>query len=156
MLAIGGSTATGSIATFDNIAIYPVNADGSVDISNAIALTPRNYLDCIVYADQNGQPEYVEQLPKTTYFDKIKANIVESKNTLKIDISVDNSTTPPTYSGNGASSVLRTATGYTRVYFNVPFKDKKYRVTFAQQSNIITGFSTKAESYIDVYTASIS
>ena len=36
-----------------------------------VAITPRNYLDCIVYADQNGQPEYVEQLPKTTYFGKV-------------------------------------------------------------------------------------
>ena len=36
-----------------------------------VEIAPRNYLDCIVYADQNGQPEYVEQLPKTTYFDKV-------------------------------------------------------------------------------------
>lgn len=61
----------GAIFTIDNISLYPINVDGSVDISSASAITPRNYLDCIVYADQNGQPEYVEQLPKTTYFDKV-------------------------------------------------------------------------------------
>lgn len=34
--------------------------------------SPRTYLDCIVYADHNGQVEYVEELPKTTYVTDLK------------------------------------------------------------------------------------
>ena len=36
-----------------------------------VEITPRNYLDCVVYAGQNGQPEYVEQLPKTQYISSL-------------------------------------------------------------------------------------
>ena len=36
-----------------------------------VEITPRNYLDCVVYADQNGQPEYVEQLTKTQYISSL-------------------------------------------------------------------------------------
>ncbi|MGE4399389.1 MAG: hypothetical protein AB7D29_07700 [Campylobacterales bacterium] len=39
--------------------------------AGAAITNSRNYLDAIVYADHNGQPEYVEQLPKTVYFDKV-------------------------------------------------------------------------------------
>lgn len=38
----------------------------------------RNYLDCIVYADQNGQPTYIEELNKEIYVNKIVADLVTS------------------------------------------------------------------------------
>ena len=93
----------GAIFTIDNVCLYSINADGSVDTSSASVITPRNYLDCIVYADQNGQPEYVEQLPKTTYFDKVSIQNgfdlnqkwVDVKNSRLLGVTYTNSTNKP-------------------------------------------------------------
>lgn len=64
----------GGKISLDYLVVVPLNADGSVDTSSATAITPRNYLDCIVYADAGGQPTYIEQLPKTEYVDSLVAN----------------------------------------------------------------------------------
>ena len=40
--------------------------------SSNVEITPRTYLDCIVYADHNGQVSYVEELPKIEYKDNLK------------------------------------------------------------------------------------
>lgn len=72
------NSAAGAITTmFDNLAIWAINNDGSVDLSGATAISnSRNYLDAIVYADNGAvpQPTFVEQLPKTRYEDGIQTN----------------------------------------------------------------------------------
>jgi len=52
----------------DNISIY------ESDLTIGSELTPRNYLNNIVYADHNGQPEYVEEVAKVEYKDSMKLN----------------------------------------------------------------------------------
>jgi hypothetical protein len=113
---------------FDNVAIYPINNDGSVDTSSATPITEsRNYLDAIVYADANGQPTYVEQLPKTVYFDEVKANEFKGKNACTAWVNFDGTTTPPTIRDSyNVKAVIRTATGVFDVYFDKPMDNVNY------------------------------
>ena len=73
-----------------------------------VEVPPRNYLDCIVYADQNGQPEYVEQIEKVQYFDAVKTStlnvtdgfdlnqkLVDVKNSRLLGVTYTNSTNKP-------------------------------------------------------------
>lgn len=155
MLAIGGTTATGSIATFDNIAIYPVNADGSVDTSSASALTPRNYLDCVVYADQNGQPEYVEQIEKVQYFDAVKANDFRGKNACTAWVNFDGTTTPPTIRDSyNVSGVVRRVTGEFDIYFSTKMDNLNYVIAglgtlSATSGSVVAGSATGTTLNID-------
>lgn len=89
----------------------------------------RNYLDAIVWADQNGQVEYVEQLPKTVYFDEVKANEFKGKNACTAWVNFDGTTTPPTIRDSfNVSAVVRTATGAYDVYFTIPMDNANYSV----------------------------
>ena len=84
-----------------------------------VEIAPRNYLDCVVYADQNGQPEYVEQIEKVQYFDAVKANDYKGKNACTAWVNFDGTTTPPTIRDSyNVSSVVRVATGQYAIYFN--------------------------------------
>lgn len=81
-----GSSGSGTVS-IDNISIYPINQDGTVDISLATEIPEsRNYLNHIVYADHNGQVTYVEELAKSEYkkdsviTDKLTLQNVESIN----------------------------------------------------------------------------
>lgn len=109
---------TGLTSTFNDFAVYPVQGDGSVDTSSATLITEsRNYLDAIVYADQNGQPTYVEQLPKIEYKDVVKANEFQGSQIPVALGRVDMTTTPPTvYGGIGLKTVIRRATGGIDIY----------------------------------------
>lgn len=90
-------------------------------------ITPRNYLDCIVYADHNGQVEYVEQLPKIEYKDIIKANKYQGKNACTAWANIDGiSTAPLIVDGYNISSVIRVAAGTYRIYFSTPMDNIKF------------------------------
>lgn len=60
------TAASAGTAILDNISVFEVEPTIGAEI------TPRTYLDCVVYADTNGQVSYVEELPKTQYFDRIE------------------------------------------------------------------------------------
>lgn len=82
------NTTTDNTYTFtDYISVYPINQDGTIDLSNAVEITEsRNYLNHIVYADHNGQVTYVEELPKAQY---TKELTVSDKLTLQNVKSID-------------------------------------------------------------------
>lgn len=63
-----GKNVAGDIGYVDNISVFEATPTIGTEI------TPRTYLDCVVYADHNGQVEYVEQLPKTMYVDRIETS----------------------------------------------------------------------------------
>ena len=68
-LTLKNSTTTDNTFTlFDNISVFE-----AVPIIGA-EITPRTYLDCVVYADHNGQVEYVEELPKIEYVNKLNVS----------------------------------------------------------------------------------
>ena len=70
----------------DNISVFEATPTIGAEI------TPRTYLDCIAYADQNGQVEYVEELPKIEYKDVIKANEYQGKNAITAKAIFDRTT----------------------------------------------------------------
>ena len=109
---------SGAISTWDNIAVYPIKSDGTPDISGATPITSRNYLDAIVYADGTGNAEYIEQLPKTQYFDEVKANDYRGKNAITAWALIDTTVYPPTLKDSyNISSVIKTGTGTISCYF---------------------------------------
>lgn len=63
-----GSGTTNDYCYFDNISVF------QSDLTIGSEITPRNYLNNIVYADHNGQPEYVEEVAKVEYKDSMKLN----------------------------------------------------------------------------------
>lgn len=97
--------------------------------SGVVITESRNYLNAIVYADQNGQPTYVEQLPKTTYFDEVKANEFKGKNACTAWVNFDGTTTPPTIRDSyNVKAVIRTATGIYDIYFEKPMDNTNISV----------------------------
>ena len=95
--------------------------------AGVIISASRNYLDAIVWADQNGQIEYVEQLPKTVYLDEVKANEYKGKNACTAWVSFDGTTTPPTIRDSfNVKAVIRTGTGVYEIYFNTPMDNTNY------------------------------
>lgn len=84
-------------------------------------ITPRTYLDCVVYADQNGQVTYVEELPKIEYKDVIKANEYQGKNALIAYALVDMTKTPPTIKSSfNVSGCIRISSGVGNLYLSTP------------------------------------
>ena len=113
-------------AYFDNISVFEAEPTIGAEI------TPRTYLDCVVYADHNGQVSYVEELPKIEYKDVIKANEYQGKNACTAWVNFDGTTTPPTIRDSyNVSSVIRTATGYYNVYFKEPMDNTNFSITTA-------------------------
>lgn len=95
----------------------------------------RNYLNAIVYADQNGQPTYVEQLPKTQYFDEVKANDFKGKNACTAWVNFDGTTTPPTIRDSyNVKAVIRTATGVFDVYFEKEMDSASYSISGSHEA----------------------
>lgn len=125
-----GATA-GLTSTFNDFAVYPVQGDGSVDTSSATLITEsRNYLDAIVYADQNGQPTYVEQLPKIEYKDVVKANEFQGKNACTAWVNFDGTTTPPSIRDSfNVSTIIRLGIGIYRIYFKNEMDNIGYILT---------------------------
>ena len=132
------------IAQGSSVVISPVNASNvagqysyvqNVSIFDLIPtigaeITPRTYLDCIAYADQNGQVEYVEELPKIEYVDVIKANEYQGKNACTAWVNFDGTTTPPTIRDSyNVSAVIRIATGIYDVYSKETMDNLKYTVS---------------------------
>lgn len=146
-----GSTTSGHSASFSEVAIYPINNDGSVDTSSATPITEsRNYLDAIVYADAGGQPTYIEQLPKTEYKDVIKANEYQGKNACTAWVNFDGTTTPPTIRDSyNVSAVIRTATGVFDIYFKTPMDNINYSLSntvYATSAGNNDGINAMAKS----------
>jgi len=129
-ISLTNYSTAGAISTWDNYAIFPINNDGSVDISGATPITnSRNYLDAIVYADAGGQPTYVEQLPKIEYKDIIKANEYQGKNAITCMGTIDITTTPVTVIGGfNVKTAVRTATGLCDVFFETSMDNLNYEV----------------------------
>lgn len=133
----------GLTSTFNDFAVYPVQGDGSVDTSNSTAITEsRNYLDAIVYADQNGQPTYVEQLPKIEYKDIVKANEFQGKNICTAWVNFDGTTTPPSIRDSfNVSAVIRISTGVYEIYFEREMERTDYAIGgTVQVNNIAAGY----------------
>ena len=121
--------------SIDNIAVYPINNDGTPDLTNATPITARNYLDAIVYGDGTGNAEYIEQLPKTQYFDEVKANDYRGRNACTAWVNFDGTTTPPTIRDSyNVASVVRTGTGIYDIYFTIPMDNVNYS-TIANSSS---------------------
>lgn len=111
----------GNSASFDNISVFEVEPTIGAEIQ------PRTYLDCVVYADNNGQVSYVEELPKIEYKDVIKANEFKGKNACTAFVSFDGTTTPPTIRDSyNVSSVIRTALGTYDIYFENEMDNTNY------------------------------
>lgn len=131
----GGTGTAGLVQYYDDISVFEPDITLSTPITNS-----RNYLDAIVYADANGQPTYVEQLPKTEYKDIIKANEYQGKNACTAWVNFDGTTTPPTIRDSfNVKAIIRTATGVFDVYFEKPMDNTNYSVGGASDSTASTG-----------------
>ena len=140
-LHFGVTTSTTGIVGYDDISVFEVTPTIGTEI------TPRTYLDCIVYADHNGQPTYVEELPKTTYFDEIKANDYKGKNACTAWVSFDGTTTPPTIRDSyNVASVVRTGTGLYDIYFKTPMDNVNYSTVGNTIYTLSTGASVAVVS----------
>ena len=95
----------------------------------------RNYLNHIVYADNDGGVLYVEELPKIEYKDevkaeKIKANEYQGKNACTAWVNFDGTTTPPTIRDSyNVSKVIRTQAGIYDIYFENEMDNSNYVVS---------------------------
>lgn len=105
---------------------YNLNTCKWYDNVNA-EITPRTYLDCIAYADQNGQVEYVEQLPKTVYVDEIKANEFKGKNSCTAWVNLDGET-PAILDSYNVAYIIRVSTGVYDIYFKEAMDNANYSV----------------------------
>lgn len=128
---------------------YNLNTCKWYDNVNA-EITPRTYIDCIVYADHNGQVEYVEQLPKTVYVDEIKANEIKGKNACTAWANIDGmSTAPLIVDGYNISSVIRVAAGTYRIYFSTPMDDIKFSLEATTINTVVrTAVCFEANDYV--------
>ena len=96
--------------------------------SAGVAITnSRNYMNHIVYADNDGGLLYVEELPKIEYKDIVKANEYKGKNACTAWVNFDGTTTPPTIRDSyNVKSVVRSATGMYDIYFKEPMDRTNY------------------------------
>ena len=149
-LVMASPTSSTHTFTFDNIAIYPIKADGTPDITNATEITTsRNYLNHIVYADNDGSPLYVEELPKVEYKDVIKANEYKGKNACTAWVIFDGTTIPPTIRDSyNVSSVVRVGPGGYEVYFATPMDNVNYSTALSTRR-----IATWADGGVDVFDA---
>ena len=119
---------------FDNISVFEAEPTIGAEI------TPRTYLDCVVYADHNGQVEYVEELPKIEYKDVIKANEFKGKNACTAWVNFDGTTTPPTIRDSyNVSKIIRTATGHYDIYFAEEMDNLNFTINFTGKYYVGTG-----------------
>jgi hypothetical protein len=124
---VGGGSSGDGLYSIDNISVF------QSDLTIGSEITPRNYLNNVVYADHNGQPEYVEEVAKVEYKDIIKANEYRGKNACTAWVNFDGTTTPPTIRDSfNVSSVIRTGTGIYDVYFTTAMDNVNYCTTLGQ------------------------
>lgn len=89
----------------------------------------RNYLNHIVYADNDGGVLYVEELPKIEYKDIVKANEFKGKNACTALISFDGTTTPITIRHSyNVIAIIRVATGVFDIYFEKQMDNTGYSI----------------------------
>lgn len=97
--------------------------------SSNVEIESRNYLDAIVHADHTGNATYVEQLPKTYYFDEVKANEYKGKNACTAWAILDTTTTPvKIIDSYNINKVIRTATGKAKCYFEQDMNYENYSI----------------------------
>lgn len=142
-----GSSGTTSTANVDNISVFATDIVPATEITNS-----RNYLNHIVHADNDGGVLYVEELPKVEYKDIVKANEFRGKNACTVWVCVDMTTTPPTIKDSyNIGSVVRTATGNGRLYFNTQMDNVNYSWSFGGDyaAGYINSSVTKGLAYFD-------
>lgn len=112
------NTGTQAKYRIDNISVFPT------DILPTEITESRNYLNHIVHADQNGQPTFVEELPKIEYKNIIKANKYLGSNAVSLSVAFDLTTTPITIKGKiiGAKALIRTSAGVVDIYLDDDLK----------------------------------
>lgn len=125
--------------------------------SSNVEIEPRNYLDAIVHADHTGNATYVEQLPKTHYFDEVKANEYKGKNATSLSVAFNLSTTPVTIISDmvGVSSVIRTGTGVADIYLNDDVDGTRLKLNGITNGNEVK-VSSIAQNKITVTTSNSS
>jgi len=97
---------------------------------NGNSVESRNYMNHIVHADSQGNPLFVEELPKVKYENIVKADEVRGKNACTAWVNFDGTTTPPTIRDSyNVSKVIRIATGIYDVYFKEPMDNIGYSFT---------------------------
>ena len=159
---------------FDNVAIIPLNDDGSIDTSNATAYTtPITYLPITADIDTEGNIVNIDAYDVPTLVedyviaDKVKAvNEFVGKNACTAWVNFDGVTTPPTIrDGYNVSQVIRTANGTYDIYFEEPMDNNDYTVSgyVAHKNNDITstegrilGSSNKSTNRISIKTSYVS
>lgn len=111
-------------AQVDNISVFEAEPTIGTEITSS-----RNYLNHIVYADNDGSPLYVEELPKIEYKDVIKANEYRGKNACTAWVNFDGTTTPPAIRDSyNISSVVRVSAGVYDVYFATSMDNVNYGI----------------------------
>lgn len=136
------STTSGQTSYWDNISLFD-----SVIVPTAEITNGRNYLNHIVYADNDGGLLYVEELPKTQYVDEIKANDYKGKNACTAWVNFDGTTTPPTIRDSyNVSSVVRTSTGVFDIYFKTPMDNTSYTASLSSNSYTFMEFYTPSQT----------
>ena len=114
-----------------------------------------NFLNHIVYADNDGSPLYVEELPKVEYKDVIKANEYKGKNACTAWVNFDGTTTPPTIRDSyNVSSVVRTQTGFYDVYFTTAMDNVNYSISTPSVIADGASYHTDIAEYVSVRTTS--
>ena len=147
-------TTTGLTGSIDSVSVFQTDITPTSETTDS-----RNYLDAIVYADHNGQVEYVEQLPKTQYVDEIKANEFKGKNTIWGYAVIDCSTTQVTIKDIfGISSVIRTALGVHRFYFENTVDNLWFGWAYGaiNGAGYLANESTRTLNYIDINTFNLA
>ena len=116
------SNGNGGNIKWDSISVFPTDIVPTTEITNS-----RNYLNHIVHADNDGGVLYVEELPKTVYFDEVKANEFRGKNACTAWVNFDGTTTPPTIRDSyNVSAVIRTSAGVYDIYFKESMDNVNY------------------------------
>lgn len=117
-----GKTNPANGGDFYNVVTNKWYTSAGVEITNS-----RNYLNHIVYADNDGGVLYVEELPKIEYKDIVKANEFKGKNACTAWVNFDGTTTPPTIKDSyNVSAVIRTSAGVYDIYFKESMDNVNY------------------------------
>ena len=147
------NTVSAQTILWDNISVFEADIIPTTEITES-----RNYLNHIVYADQNGQVTYVEELPKIEYKNVIKANEFQGKNACTAWVNFDGTTTPPTIRDSyNVSAVIRTAVGFYSVYFKEAMDKNTYntQVNFRRMATWVNTGSDAPFRYLEKVTVQL-
>lgn len=99
------------------------------DNTNTEIPESRNYMNHIVHADSQGNPLFVEELPKVKYENIVKADEFRGKNACTAWVNFDGTTTPPTIRDSyNVSVVIRVGTGIYDIYFKELMDNANYTI----------------------------